>query len=70
MKKKNKIAFFLPNLQGGGAERITVELANMMSIRGYDTHIILADNNGPYLEKLNDMVVLHDQKQKNIKIAF
>ena len=69
-EEKNKIAFFLLNLQGGGAERVTVELANMMSIRNYDVHIILADKNGPYLEKLNDKVKLHDLKTKKYHYAF
>ena len=69
-EKKIKLLFFYQIFKGGGAERVTVELINMMSIRNYDVHLILSHKNGPYLEKLNDKVKLHDLKSKKYHYHF
>jgi glycosyltransferase involved in cell wall biosynthesis len=46
------ISFFLPNLDGGGAERAMLHLAAGMAKRGIKTDLILAKAEGEYLEKV------------------
>lgn len=44
------IAFFLPSLNGGGAERITVNLLKGMVKKNIPLDLVLATASGPYLE--------------------
>ncbi|OKH32833.1 glycosyl transferase [[Phormidium ambiguum] IAM M-71] len=46
------VSFFLPNLDGGGAERAMLHLAAGMAKRGIKTDLILANAKGEYLEKV------------------
>jgi glycosyltransferase involved in cell wall biosynthesis len=46
------IAFFLPSLCGGGAERVTVNLAQAMTERGLTVHLVLAAAEGVFLDQL------------------
>ena len=46
------ISFFLPNLDGGGAERAMLHLAAGIAKRGIKTDLILAQAEGEYLEKV------------------
>ena len=39
---RRRIALLLPNLEGGAAERISVNLANGLAARGYRTDMVLA----------------------------
>jgi glycosyltransferase involved in cell wall biosynthesis len=45
-----KVAFYLPSLRGGGAERTTLTVAGALAVRGYDVKLIL-DRPGGELEK-------------------
>ena len=56
MKNNNYIALLLPNLEGGGAERISVKLANELIIRGYKVDMVLLSETGPFLELLHPQV--------------
>lgn len=47
--KKLPIAFYLPSLRGGGAERVMVTLANGFAERGLAIDLVLAKAEGPYL---------------------
>jgi len=46
------ISLFLPSLDGGGAERVFVQLANEFAAQGLRTHLVLAAARGPYLEEV------------------
>lgn len=46
------ISFFLPNLDGGGAERAMLHLAAGIAKRGIKTDLILAKAEGEYLQKV------------------
>ena len=50
------IAVFLPNLDGGGAERVLLTLAAGFAARGRPTDLVLADASGPYLKDVPDSV--------------
>lgn len=46
------LSFFLPNLDGGGAERAMLHLASGIAKRGIKTDLVLAKAEGEYLEKV------------------
>jgi glycosyltransferase involved in cell wall biosynthesis len=54
------IAFFLPTLVGGGAERVTVNLAQGMSERGLPVDLVVAAAEGAFLNQLPPAVRLVD----------
>jgi glycosyltransferase involved in cell wall biosynthesis len=55
-----RIALFIPSLQGGGAERVMVTLANEFVGRGFVVDLILATAAGPYLSAVLPAVNIHD----------
>jgi glycosyltransferase involved in cell wall biosynthesis len=56
------IAFFLPSLNGGGAERIVLNLMQGITERGLPVHLVVASAEGPLLEHLPSAVRLVDLK--------
>ncbi len=66
MRKNKKIAFFIPSLRGGGAERVFVNLANEFSKRDFDVDLVLVQKEGPYLKEVNKNVNIVDLKSKRI----
>ncbi|SMO90568.1 glycosyltransferase [Halorubrum cibi] len=56
----NHIAFYLPSLRGGGAERVIVNLANEFAERGYSVDIVLVQARGEYLADVSDRVNIID----------
>ena len=57
---KAPIAFYLPGLHGGGAERIILNLAQGITERGVPVDLVLATATGPLLEHLPPAVRLVD----------
>jgi glycosyltransferase involved in cell wall biosynthesis len=55
-----KVVLFLPSLDGGGAERVFVELANAFSSLGVPVDLALARASGPYLSELAPTVRVVD----------
>jgi len=51
---------FLPNLAGGGAERVFAILAEGLAARGIETEMVLADAEGPHLEAVRATVPVVD----------
>ena len=51
-----RIAFFLPSLYGGGAERVAVQLLKGMSGRNVPLDLVLATAEGPYLDQVPQQV--------------
>lgn len=56
----SKLSIFLPTLNGGGAERVMVTLANAIAARGVQVDIVLATAQGPYLKDISPTVRLVD----------
>lgn len=50
MKSNSKVCFFLPSLNGGGAERITINLFNELNRRGIFVDLVVLDDQGPLKE--------------------
>ncbi|HVC02267.1 MAG TPA: glycosyltransferase [Steroidobacteraceae bacterium] len=54
------ITLFLPSLDGGGAERVFVQLANAFGRFGLNVHLALAAVRGPYLQEVDACVHIVD----------
>ena len=57
----------LPNLQGGGAERIAVNLANDWISRGYRVDFALMDVRGEFLAELEEQVGVYNLQARRIR---
>lgn len=55
-----RIAFFVANLHGGGAERVAVNLLKGMSLRDIPLDLVLASAEGPYLNQVPKQVRIVD----------
>ena len=53
-----KISFFLTDLDGGGAERVMLNLANGFVERGFKVDLLLVYLKGPYLSELHPGIQL------------
>lgn len=55
-----RVAFFLPSLRGGGAERVVVALASHLASRGIPVDLVVASAVGPFVDELGPDVRLLD----------
>ena len=66
MTAKDRLAFFLPGLYDGGAERIMLNLADGIAARGYPIDLVLARAEGPFMNAIPDSVRLVDLKAARV----
>lgn len=66
----HRISFVLPNLRGGGAERVTVNLANGFVQRGYAVDIVLLSATGEFLLDLLPEIRVVDLEVKRMRSAL
>lgn len=64
--RSGRIAFFLPTLCGGGAERVIVNLAQAMADRGLPVDLIVAAAEGELLDQLPPKVRLVDLRASRV----
>ncbi len=64
------VALYLPNLDGGGAERMMVNLASGFARRGYQTDLVLAEARGPYLEQVASEVNIVDLESSGVAVSL
>lgn len=65
------VALFLPSLNGGGAERVAVTLANGFAARGFAVDLVLASAGGPYLADVSPRVrVVNLQARRVIRALW
>ncbi len=64
-----RLTVFLADLGGGGAERMTVVVANGMAARGMDVDLVLADASGPYLPEVSSAVRVVDLRAGSVSRA-
>tara|TARA_R110002020_G_scaffold232883_3_gene444529 strand:+ start:15490 stop:16602 length:1113 start_codon:yes stop_codon:yes gene_type:complete len=69
-RNMKKIAIFLPNLKGGGAERVFVNLSNAFVQRGFDVDIVLIQKCGELLDSLDKKVNIINLDKKRIRQSF
>jgi len=66
-----KIAFFLPDLRTGGAERVFVQLANSLSDQGYSVDLLVAQNEGDLFSLVNSNIqILAFSQAKKTKLSL
>jgi glycosyltransferase involved in cell wall biosynthesis len=56
----SRAAFLLPNLEGGGAERVIVQLANVFSEKGIPVDLLLLQKTGVLLSEVSSRVNIID----------
>jgi glycosyltransferase involved in cell wall biosynthesis len=56
----DKIYFYMPNFNPGGAEHVIVELANYLNARGHKVGILVAQDKGPLAERVNRGISIID----------
>ncbi len=61
-----KLAIFLRDLDGGGAEKVMVTIAEGFAERGVSVDLVLVEKSGPYLESLSSRVNLIDLGSKRL----
>lgn len=65
-----KIAFFAPNLEGGGAERVISILSELFFNKGYKVELLLNEAKGPYLSKLPSEIKVIQFNAKKVILAL
>jgi len=66
----DKIAFFLPNLAGGGAERVCLNLVKGFVQRGFEVDIVLANSTGELLKEISVGVNIVDLQASRVFSAL
>jgi len=70
MNYKSKIIFYLPNLHGGGAERVAVNMIRQLNKQKFDVSLALVDNTGVYKSLIPDHVTIYDLKAKKTILSL
>lgn len=61
-----KIALFLPSLNGGGAERVLINLSTAFAEKGIEVDLLVGNADGPFIHDVSNAVRLVDFKVKRI----
>jgi len=64
------VAIFLPSVDGGGAERVSIHLAEGLASRGHHVDLVLVNSDGPYLSEISRKVNIIDLKQKRVVLSL
>ncbi len=67
---ERRIAFFLPTLAGGGAERVALNLLKGMLERDIALDLVLADTDGPYLDQVPTGVRVVNLATRRVMVAI
>ncbi len=67
---RTRVALFLPNLSGGGAERVMTYLANGLVDRGHQVDMLLIEKQGPYLADLSTKVHVTDLGARGVRSSI
>ncbi len=70
MKEIKKIIIYLPNLKGGGAEKVYLNLANHWVSQGINVVFLLNKKEGDYLQFVNKKIKIIDLKINRIRQGF
>lgn len=68
-----RVTFLLPDLRGGGAERVAVNLANHFVQSGYAVDVVLLSATGEFMEDLRpeiNVVDLHVKRQRSALVPL
>ena len=65
-----KIAFILPSLQGGGAERVLLTLANGFKKRGNVVFLLLINDETVYSDEISNEIKIVNLGSKRVFFSF
>lgn len=65
-----KLAFFIPDLRGGGAQRMVINMANEFARRGHHVDLLLAHKTGTYENLIGRDVNVVDFSKKRTVLAL
>lgn len=69
--EKIKVAFFLPSLEPGGAERNVVNIVNNIDRQKYDVSLVLSEAKGNFLSAIRkDVPIINLDISGNLKLFF
>lgn len=57
--KKQKVLFFLPQMTGGGAEKVTINIMRLLDKTLFDVHLVTLSSEGPSMSKIPNDVQVH-----------
>ena len=63
---QKRLAFFMPGLYGGGAERVMLNLAQGVAARGYSLDLVVAQAEGPFLADVPELVRLVELNSRHL----
>lgn len=69
-RNASRVAFFMPSLRGGGAERVIADLARGVAKRGYPVDLVILSKVGAVTDDLGDGVRLVDLKRTRAAFAL
>ncbi|SDI00482.1 glycosyltransferase [Desulfosporosinus hippei] len=64
--KKTPLSLYIPSLAGGGAEKITVNLANCFAAQGLKVDLVVSDLKGPLLKDISDKIRIIDLRSSRV----
>ncbi len=67
---RRRLAIFLPSLAGGGAERVSLNLAREVANRGVDVDLVVSQAVGPYISEIPDGVRLVDLEASRVATSL
>lgn len=65
-----KIALYIPSLEGGGAERVIINLAGEFVYRGFSVDLVLVQKKGSYINEVHSKVNIVDLKAKRVSSSL
>jgi glycosyltransferase involved in cell wall biosynthesis len=65
-----RVALFVSSMQGGGAQRTMLKLANGIAARGYAVDLVLARAEGPYLNEVDPRVRILDLAASRVLLSL
>jgi len=69
-KTRKRLAMFLPSLQGGGVERVMLNLARGFAARGEDILLILGQAEGPYMKDAESLQISDLKTRRTLSCLF
>lgn len=69
-KNKIKLIIFLPNLHGGGAEKVTINIMRMLDATKYDINLVLVSKIGEYINLVPPYVTVHNLNSKKTLLSI
>lgn len=67
---RRRLAIFLPNLGGGGAERLRVSTARALAARGFQVSFVLMEAKGPFVEEARAEFEIVDLGVRRLRSAL